>query len=337
MSNQRQYLLLLSIVLVLLTACEQYGNVSLTNGYEYDIVVHTFYDYNSTIIERFENFYPKETLFVAARSSKYNNITAIQIETLNGAVLANYTPEYLMYLRKAYKEKKEQEESWIFTEKGLFLVTDKIINRYKINDKINAEKIFAYYRSDEAVRDLENLLKRNSADIVQRNNENPVLSNNKPVYYFSEEFVERAIKNPNLLSEEIVIFDDSLEKWKNGPQGKWMGNLRLYYGGLLSYGSDIARLYIEYRNYNILLVTQKSDGVEYVCDYLILEKQNPETHLSNGAVQINGEYWDEKVDVVVNHNWRRFTDDISQAFKVNPKTKKIEPFIFNTIRLYSEI
>jgi hypothetical protein len=78
--------------------------------------------------------------------------------------------------------------------------------------------------------------------------------------------------------------------------------------------------------------------MEYVCDYLILEKQNPETRLRNGAVRINGEYTDWDIDVVVNHRWQgRYTDDISQAFKVNPQTKKIETFPYETIRLYSEI
>jgi hypothetical protein len=129
-------LVVLQFVFLLIT-CDSYGNIALTNGYGYDIVVHSFYNYNSTIIERFDNFYPRMTFLVAARSSKYENITTIQIETLDREVLANYT-----------------FESWIFTEKGLFLEDNKIAKRYEWD----AEKILAYYRSDEAVQDLQKQL-----------------------------------------------------------------------------------------------------------------------------------------------------------------------------------
>jgi hypothetical protein len=167
-----------------------------------------------------------------------------------------------------------------------------------------------------------------------------ILSTDMPVTYFTEEFLEKAIKKGDtFLSEETIIFDRSkvLVLLKDGLWSLWMDGLWIYYVGRLFYGSDTLKRYIEYGNYNILLVTQEIGDVEYVRDYLILEKQNPETHLSNGAVEINGEYGDWEVDIVVNHHWQgRFTDDISQAFKVNPQTKKIEPFIYDTIRLYSE-
>jgi hypothetical protein len=173
---------------------------------------------------------------------------------------------------------------------------------------------------------------------IQYDSLNIIISTNRPAGYFNEEFLERALKNPNL-PDENIIFDrlKVLGLWKDGVWGLWMDGLRVYHGGRLFYGSDILKRYIEYGNYHIILVTQEIGCVEYVCDYLIIEKQNPEAHLSNGAVKINGEYGDWEVDIVVNHHWRgRFTDDISQAFKVNSQTKKIEPFIYDTIRLYSE-
>ena len=138
----------------LLIECDPSGNVFLINGYEYNVMVHTFYDYKTTVIERFDEFYPGMVFAVAARSSKYDHITAIQIEAPDGTVFASYTPEYLMNLRKVYVKKKNQQESWVFTEKGLFIKTDEIGKRYKWD----IEKTLAYYRSDEAVYDLQALL-----------------------------------------------------------------------------------------------------------------------------------------------------------------------------------
>jgi hypothetical protein len=177
-----------------------------------------------------------------------------------------------------------------------------------------------------------------------------LLSTDKPVNYFTEKFVEKAIKENayTYSSNETIIFDGSkvLNLWKDGGWGLWMDGLFFYHGGRLFYGSDTLKRYIEYGDYNIILVTQEIDGVEYVRDYLFLKKQNPETHLTNGPIKviINGEgsypaHGGWEIDLVVNHRWRgkEFTDDISQAFKVNPQTRKIEPFIYDTIYLYPEI
>jgi hypothetical protein len=152
-----------------------------------------------------------------------------------------------------------------------------------------------------------------------------VLSTNESSSYFTKEFLERAIKDPKLSYGNIIF--DSLK-----TQG-----LLIYYGGRLSYGSNILERHIGYGNYNIILVTEEIGSVEYVRDYLILEKQNPETYLGNGPVEINGAYFDWEIIVVVNHRWHAlFTDDISQAFKVNLQTKKIEQVTYNSIRLYAE-
>jgi len=152
--NTIQFFVILQFT-ILFTTCDPSGNLFLTSGYEYNVMVRSFYDHNGTIIERFGEFYPELVFAVAARHSEYSNIISIQVETMNGTVLASYTPEYLTILRKAYPKNKDQRESWIFTEKGLFLKTDEIRRRYEF-DK---EKILAYYRSDEAVKDLQELLK----------------------------------------------------------------------------------------------------------------------------------------------------------------------------------
>jgi hypothetical protein len=140
----------------LFLSCDPSGNLFLSNGYEDAVVIHTVYDYNGTILERTDVIYPGRTFAVAARDNRYKNITTIRIETQEGIVLAEYTPEYLVYLRNVYKKKKHQLEAWVFTEKGLFLDTDEIGKRYKWD----SEKIDAYYRSDEAVQDLQAMMDR---------------------------------------------------------------------------------------------------------------------------------------------------------------------------------
>ena len=153
--NITQFFVILQFT-ILFTSCDLSGKLFLINGYEYNVKAHTLYDYNGTIVEQFIEFLPELTYLVAAGSSKYDNITAIQLETLDGIVLANYTSEYLILLRRVYmKKKKNYREEWVFTEKGLFLITDEIRKYYKFDN----EKILAYYRSDEAVKDLQELLK----------------------------------------------------------------------------------------------------------------------------------------------------------------------------------
>jgi len=161
--------------------------------------------------------------------------------------------------------------------------------------------------------------------------------------YFTEEFLEKAIKD-TALSCENIIFERSAAPFDSSKApGLWM-----YHGGKLLYDSDNRFFYdsdthlryLDYGNYNIMLVTQEIDGIEYVRDYMILEKLHPETHMfySDGTVSIDGKFPGFPVTVVVNHHWQgRFTEDISQAFYVNMQTRKIEQVYFDTIRLFSEI
>ncbi|MDR1837991.1 MAG: hypothetical protein LBQ93_00190 [Treponema sp.] len=72
---------------------------------------------------------------------------------MDGTVLAEYPPEYLERLRKLRVNQKYKYENWIFTEKGLFLSLDEISRRYR-----TLEEVLAYYRSDEAVQDLQAML-----------------------------------------------------------------------------------------------------------------------------------------------------------------------------------
>jgi hypothetical protein len=118
------------------------------SGYEYSVMVHSVYEYNDTFIEGFYDFFLGKTIFIRGNST----IIAMRIETPEGTVLAEYPREYLELLRKAYKGGKE--ESWIFTEKGLFMGNIEVAKRYDHD----SEKIREYYRSYEAVEDLNRLL-----------------------------------------------------------------------------------------------------------------------------------------------------------------------------------
>jgi uncharacterized protein YjhX (UPF0386 family) len=87
-------------------------------------------------------------------NKEHRHIIAIRIETADGTTLAEYSPEYLEKLRKTYGIKEKQTETWIFSEKGLYLETKEIRNRYRQDIK----KIIEYYGTDEAVQDLQAML-----------------------------------------------------------------------------------------------------------------------------------------------------------------------------------
>lgn len=155
--------------------------------------------------------------------------------------------------------------------------------------------------------------------------------------YFTRDFLAKAIGNPSLRYEVAardIIFDTTRAE-----------GLRIYGGVIITetMSSDTVNMLamnsIEYMNYNVILLVERIDGISYVRDFVIIEKLHPETHLASGPVEINGEYFDWETLVVVNRDWTRrpYTDDISQAFRVNVSTRRIEPYLFRTIRLFSEV
>jgi hypothetical protein len=162
---------------------------------------------------------------------------------------------------------------------------------------------------------------------------------NAGVRYFTRDFAQEIIQNPSLryeISAHNIIFVPATARAEG---------LRIY-GGVTPFetmfsDNSLGANFIEYTNYNIILLTERIDGIHYVRDFVILEKQHPETHLSAGAVEVNGEYFDWELIVVVNRHWhlprRPYTDDISYAFKIDVSTKRIVPYPFETIRLFSEV
>jgi hypothetical protein len=64
MYMKRIYILFIFGILILFTAFQCSGNLFLTSGYEYDIMVHLTFSYNDTIVERSEMFYPGETYMI---------------------------------------------------------------------------------------------------------------------------------------------------------------------------------------------------------------------------------------------------------------------------------
>jgi hypothetical protein len=142
--------------------------------------------------------------------------------------------------------------------------------------------------------------------------------------YFNDIFIENIINNKCQVTDNI-IFDKA-----------HLGGIKTH-GTLIFLNTNVHQYCVNYKDYNIILVTDDIDSVKYVQDYFILKKDNPESHLTNGAVEVDNSYFDWYLTVLVNHRWQRpFTEDISKAFKVNLETKKIEPFEYKTIRLHSE-
>ena len=141
-------------ILLLCASCDLAGDVFLTNGYRDTIVVITQCDHKGNIIESNDILREGTVFAFDTRRPEYRNIISIKVETLDGVQIAEYSPEYVLKLRRAYNITARQQESWIFTEKGLFMRTEEVYKKYKYD----SEKIMDYYRSDEAVKELERRL-----------------------------------------------------------------------------------------------------------------------------------------------------------------------------------
>jgi hypothetical protein len=151
---KRIFLVWISIFLLLVASCDPSGNIIITNGYPCTILVYIeaeSKDKKLVIMESKMNYAP-----AAMGHIEYNNISKICIKNTNGMVLAEYNHEYILRIRNTFKQNGYQQESWIFSEKGLFFITKETKQKYKFD----FEKILEYYRSDEAVNDLNAALNR---------------------------------------------------------------------------------------------------------------------------------------------------------------------------------
>jgi len=139
---------------LLFASCDLGGDVFFTNGYRGTIVVITQCDHKGNIIASNDILRAGTVFAFDTRRPQYRNVISIKVETLDGVQIAEYSPEYLLKLRRAYNITARRQESWIFTEKGLFIQTEKVYKKYNHDSK----KIMDYYRSDEAVEELESRL-----------------------------------------------------------------------------------------------------------------------------------------------------------------------------------
>ena len=141
-------------LLLLFASCDPGGDVFLTNGYKETIVVITQCDHKGNIIASNDILRAGTVFAFDTRRPEYRNIISIKVKTPDGVQIAEYSPEYVLKLRRAYNITASQQESWVFTEKGLFIETEEVYKKYKYD----SEKIMDYYRSDEAVKELERRL-----------------------------------------------------------------------------------------------------------------------------------------------------------------------------------
>ena len=150
--TKRNYYFLLA--LLLFASCDLGGDVFLTNGYKDTIKVISQCDHKGNILESSDILREGTVFAFDTRRPEYRNIISIKVDTLDWVQIAEYSPEYILKLRRAYNITERKQESWIFTEKGLFIETEEVYKKYKYD----SEKIMDYYRSDEAVKELERRL-----------------------------------------------------------------------------------------------------------------------------------------------------------------------------------
>ena len=155
--------------------------------------------------------------------------------------------------------------------------------------------------------------------------------------YFNQDYLDRVIAGEIGENETAgLIFDETKERS--------LRVIHIYRSLVLRSARSgenlLSLLYMRYGNFNVMLILKKIDGVEYVLDYVLIEKQNPDSHLAGiDFIEINGVEFDTGVTLVANSSLipTGYTDDISAVFFVNMETLSIEHLeVSEPIRLWSE-
>ena len=149
-------------------------------------------------------------------------------------------------------------------------------------------------------------------------------NDNKNFYVYTWESLEIILNtstSPIELSIINAIFSDTIKIESGRNHGCVMPFEVVFTDNKLS------AHYMEYTKHNIIILTEEINKIDFIRDYVILEKLNPETHLAHGPVNINNEFFDWEIIIEINNkswflNKGLYTDDIGRAFKINLDSKK---------------
>ena len=147
--------------------------------------------------------------------------------------------------------------------------------------------------------------------------------------YLTPEYLEDFINDPTSDIGNIIFDKMKLDDVKINSSRTFLGsNMR---------SLNISQYYIEYKNNNIILLTEKIEEIEYALDLLAIEKKNDNSYLTSGQnFIIDEKYFDSDITILINNRWHRYaeflTKEMCMAYKVNLETKRIEPFSFDTLR-----
>lgn len=149
--------------------------------------------------------------------------------------------------------------------------------------------------------------------------------------YFTESHLDKIIEYEDDLEDKDqflgMLFDDSYISDD------------VYLGAkLIGEENNFAEYSLIYQNYLFLFLTSfDKESPDVILDYIAIEKTSDDSYLMNGPVQIDNDYFDWDVIVLINSSWSgEYTDDISRAFKSDLETMKIDEVEYNSIRIYNE-
>ena len=144
---------------------------------------------------------------------------------------------------------------------------------------------------------------------------------------FDSRLIQNIIEN-SITLDKVLVFDNKCKEELN------------IYGGLYLWPTNYFIYYIDYYDYNILVVTSQENNI--VHDYIILKKETEKSHFYDGVIEIDDKHFDWIAIILFRDRWQgKFREDvsgdISNAYIINFETGKIEEIKFNTITIYSEI
>jgi len=108
--------------------------------------------------------------------------------------------------------------------------------------------------------------------------------------------------------------------------------------GDITLNSNYSEILFTYNNHMFLFLCETTERGDVILDAIIIEMLNEHYTLSSGPVEINNDYFDWDIHVLITGPWENgINENIQETYKSNLETLRIEKKVFESVRLHSEV